>query len=390
MNNINLTDRTIQNTKPKDAQYELYDSDVRGLTIRVSPSGAKTFSLLYKMGKNRRLTLGRYPSVSLAEARQRARQALSEISRGVDPANEKRLARRNYENYLFSHVIEDYVENYAKINTRSWNETNRILQREFAPEWKNVSLDKIKRQDVLNLLDKIRRRSPSAANHAFAAIRGFFNWCVSRGYLQHSSCAGLRMPSKAQSRDRVLTDTEIAAIWNACDQIGYPFGTITKLLFLTGQRRNEVAEMEWADVDLINGIWTQPSSKNKSARKHIVPLSSVARDVLQHVLRVHDDLVFPARGKDRAASGFSKWKVKMDQLTGVTRWTLHDTRRTVATKLAALGIPIHVTELILNHSSTKLSGVTGVYNRHEYLQERREALERWADHLSGLLYKTKP
>jgi integrase len=388
---ITLTEFNLKNLQPRPKQFEIFDDKIPGFAIRVSPGGSKSFVLLYRIGKkSRRWTLGRYPTLSLAEARQKARDALASIIRGVDPARVKIEFREKYDSLLFYNVVRNYIEHYAQVKTHSWKETENIITRVFVKHWENAPITKITRIDVTGILRTLVKRSPSSANRSFAVIRAFFNWCVSEGLITHSPCLGVKMPSRAQSRDRVLTDNEIIAIWKGCDQIGYPFGPMTKLLFLTGQRRNEVAKMEWAEIDLEQAIWTQPASKNKSGRKHLVPLTHDAVEVLQTVPKLHDELVFPARGKDRAASGFSKWKAKLDQLSGVTGWTLHDIRRTVATKLASLNIPIHVTELILNHFSTKLSGVTAIYNRHEYLQERREALKRWADHLSGLLYKAKP
>ncbi len=191
------------------------------------------------------------------------------------------------------------------------------------------------------------------------------------------------------SRDRVLSDAEIVAIWWVADRMGYPFGRLVQLLILTGQRRAEVGGMRWQEVDPLKGQWELPPGmqdrRHKSERRHLVPLSSQVLGILQSLPRVHDELAFPARGKENAISGYSKWKRKLDQLSGVKNWTLHDLRRTAATGMAAVGVPPHVIERVLNHSTGTLGGVAGIYNRFQYLDECRQALERWSQHLESLI-----
>ena len=230
---------------------------------------------------------------------------------------------------------------------------------------------------------------PSAANHAFAVIRKLFNSCVEQGYIDHPPCLGMKKPSKTVERTRVLSDAELAAIWLATDTMGFPFGTHVKLLISTAQRRNEVSALCWADLDLEHRMWTQPAASNKSGRTHIVPLSNLALETIRSLRRVHDQLVFPARGKDNPVSGYSKWKRKLDEISGVTGWTLHDLRRTAATGMAQLKVPVHIIELVLNHRAKSLSGVAGIYNRHEYLDEQRDAVELWARHVENLVLKAQ-
>ena len=171
--------------------------------------------------------------------------------------------------------------------------------------------------------------------------------------------------------------------------MGCPFGAFVQLLFLMGQRRNEVASMHWEDLDLEDGLWTLPAERNKSNRAHVVPLSPQVVSILKSIPRTHAVLVFPARGRDNPISGFSKWKRKLDSLSGASDWTLHDIRRTFSTGLAELGVRIEVTERILNHQSGALGGVAGVYNRFEYLPEKRVSLERWSDHVAELVERVE-
>lgn len=167
--------------------------------------------------------------------------------------------------------------------------------------------------------------------------------------------------------------------------MGYPFGSLIQLLFLTGQRRTEVSGLRWGHFDFDRGLWTQPSSSNKSKRVHFVPLSKPALDVLRAIPRLHDQLVFPARGSmNRAVSGFSKWKRRLDKRSGVVGWTIHDIRRTVNTGLAALKVLPHVADHILNHKGSVRSSVSAIYDRYDYLDEKRNALERWATYIDQL------
>jgi len=382
-----LTDLNIRHLKPRASQYEVFDTAMSGLAIRVSPGGTKAFVLLYRIGRRpRRYTLGRYPVLSLKIARERAAEALKLIALGKDPQAAKLIERERYHSTLFPAMATAFVERYAKPNTKGWKETDRILSREFSSRWKILRLQDVSKHHVADVLDQLVAQSgPSAANHAFAAVRRLFNWCVERGELSINPCAGLKQPAPTLSRERVLTSEEVARIWNAAGSMGYPFGPLIQLLLLTGQRRSEVSKLCWDQLDLDNGLWTQPSSSNKSKRVHLVPLSKPALGVLRDIPRQHDQLVFPARGTtNRAVSGFSKWKRRLDKLSGTRDWTIHDIRRTVNTGLAALKVAPHVADHILNHKGSVRSSVSAIYDRHDYLDEKRDALQGWAAHIEQL------
>lgn len=390
MPSLVLTDRALNGLKPKPGQqFELFDRSTPGLSLRVSPGGAKCFSLCYRIaGCNRRLTIGRYPLVTLAEARKRARDALTQVARGLDPANEKIRVREQYASRLVPAVLDDFIEHHAKRKTRNWKETERILRSEFAAPWRKLPITLITRQAINSLVDDIvRRGTPSAANHAFAEIRKVLNWAVGQGYLSHSPCLGMKAPSKVVTRDRVLSDVEVTAVWLAAEKMGWPFGRVVHLLLLTAQRRDEVSGLRWADLNSEQRLWTQPAMRNKAGRLHVVPLSPLAFETIRSLPRVHAELIFPARGKDRPLSGFSKWKRTLDDLSGVTGWTLHDLRRTAATGMAGLAVPPHIVELILNHQGGVLGGIAGIYNRFQYLDDRRLALDRWCQHVEELIQR---
>ena len=389
-NYSSLTDVSVRALVPKSDQYEVFDRSVPGLGIRVSSGGTKAFVLLYRIGgRPRRLTLGRYPVIGLKDARQRASAALSEVANGIDPQTRKKEERQNYQAALFPAVASSFIENYAKRKTTSWAEAERIICKEFNPRWGKLRLQDVTKQHVHKLLDELgEMNGPSAANHAFAVIRKFFNWCVERGELAHSPCVGLKSPFKNVSRDRVLSDDELVRIWLAAETMSYPFGPYIKLLILTAQRRNEVAKLRWEHLDLGKQLWSQPAAANKSKRAHIVPLSALAAEIIEQIPRVNQSYVFPARGSNRPISGFSKWKAQLERLSKTENWTIHDLRRTATTGMASLKVPYNVADLILNHRSAALSGVAGVYNRHEYIEERREGLETWANHVTAQVNAT--
>ena len=365
---------------------EIWDSKIPGFGVRASGQGTKSFVLLYRFGgQSRRCTLGRYPALSLAEARALALDFLNKAERGIDPGAEAKTVSGGPS---FAAVVDQFVALHCGQRNResTRKETERILRSVFIASWGKKRLVEITRGDVLDIMDsRIKSGRPSAANHALAAIRKFFNWCVERGYIDKSPCVGLGLPAKPQSRDRVLNERELCAVWIGAGELGYPFGTMVQLLILTAQRRGEVVGMEWHHLDLASSTWSMPGGTTKNGDPHVVPLSQGVADIIGDVPRLHERLVFPARGNCNATiSGFSKSKRRLDEVSGVSDWTLHDLRRSAATHMARLGVAPHIIERILNHVTGTLGGVAGVYNRFHYLPEMRAALELWAAHFDKL------
>ncbi len=381
-----LSDLLIRKLKGGAERVEVWDAKLPGFGIRVSPSGTKSFVLLYRFcGSPRRLTLGRYPVLGLGEARQLARDALNQVTRGIDP---QRAKEQNTGASLFGACVEEFVRVHCERRNRgrTRTETARILRFDFVSQWKGREVREIGRADVLLVLDAIvERGSPVAANNALSAIRKFFNWCLERGLVDVNPCSAIKKPTKPVTRERVLSDDELRLVWGAAETIGNPFGPLVQLLILTGQRRNEVASMRWPDIDFASAVWSIPADLTKNGKPHMVPLAPSAITRIVSLPRFHDTLVFPARGNEKAIfSGFSKLKIKLDQLSGVSGWTLHDLRRSAATHLGRLGVAPHVVERILNHVSGSFRGVAGVYNRFHYLPEMRDGLERWAQYIEKL------
>lgn len=371
----------------KRAEY--YDGKLPGFGVRVSTAGTKTFFVVYRhQGAFRRMSLGRYPVVTLQEARQKAQDALRCVANDRDPQEPKRAAKPTRDD-LFARMVAAFVEDHCKSYNRpsTAKETERLREKVFVPVWAKRPVGTITRADVAAVIDGIRAAGkPSAARHAFAGIRKFFNWCVERELLDQSPCSGMKAPGRQTARERVLADDELAAVLAATHEIGWPFGPIVRLLALTAQRRNEVLGMQWDEIDRQKKLWTIPGTRTKNKRTHTVPLTQAALAEIDALPRMAGSpYLFPARGKpERAYSGHSKGKRALNAACGVEDWTLHDLRRTAATGMAQAGTPPHVVEKILNHVSGTFGGVAGVYNRFGYLDEMRSALEAWERHMLAL------
>ncbi len=392
-----LTVKALENMKSGDTRKEIPDGFMRGLFFVLQPTGKASWAVRYRFaGQTRKLTLGTYPAIDLKAARELASRALVKVAGGEDPAAEKQAAKKAdrapAERDLVEKVVNSFIERYAKANTRSWPETERMLKKEVVGAWKGRHLSEIGKADVHDLLDKIvDRGSPIAANRVLASLRRMCSWAVERDIVKTSPCEGVKPPSAVQSRDRVLNDDELRVVWQACDVIGWPFGPLVKLLILTGQRRDEVAEMRWSEIDFDMKIWTLPRARAKNDVEHKVPLSATALALLEGLPRVSSKagFVFTTNG-ETPVSGFARAKQRLDgELTKMARemapWVIHDLRRTFASGAARLGINLPVVEKVLNHVSGSFRGIVGVYQRHSFADEKRAALETWGQFIKELV-----
>jgi integrase len=279
--------------------------------------------------------------------------------------------------------LETFIAQRLSQN-RSGGEIARLLRREVGKTWAGRSIHEISKRDIVEVITAIEQRgAPVAANKTLKSIKTFLRWCVGRAVLDQSPAEGVPLPSKEVARDRVLDDEELARVILAARQIGGPYGGIVEFLALTGQRREEVARLQWEELDLTQRLWTLPKSRTKNAKVHIVHLSGQSMAVLKHVNQ-RGPYVFSLLGT-KPFPGFSRAKRRLDQLSGVTAWRLHDLRRTCVSGIARLGIAPHIADKILNHQSGTISGVAAVYQRHEFLSERQEALKRWAIHIAHVV-----
>lgn len=373
---------------PTKGRVEYFDATFPALALRVTDSGHKSWSLFYRAnGRLRRYTIGPYPAFDPAAARKAASSALHQVQAGGDPAEEKRTRRLapRPEADDFASVAREYLERQVKRNTAAstYRETARIVEQDVIPQWGKRSIASIAKRDVIALVDKkVASGADVQANRILARLRTLFGWAVEKDRIAVNPCEGLRPPTKEKARDRVLSETEIRAFWTATGELGWPFGQLFRLLLLTAQRRDEVATLEWAELDLDRRLWSLPREKAKNDQGHDVHLSSQAIDVLAALPRIAGDLVFSTNGRT-AVSGFSRAKERLDDLMAkalgepVEPWILHDLRRSAATGMAGLKIAPHVVDRVLNHTSGTIRGVARVYNRFEYLDERKAALEAW-------------
>ena len=357
-----LTELFLKTLKPAEGQKtqkDYYDPGT-GLVARLSRTGSITFVVSYRAkGKNLRSTLGRYErdgsGMKLAEARSEAKKFVPAAEKIPEPVDDK----------LFPKLVESYLTHSARRNRQSTvNEHKRVLESDDFKSWAKRPIGTLKRQDVEKVLDGIRDREVQPAP-IFEILCTFFNWVVRQEHLVISPCKQIQA-EKGKSRNRVLNEDELARVWLAAEKMSYPFGNIVQLLILTGQRRGEVDGMEWAELELTRALWTIPADRNKSKRDHVLPLVEQALAILQGS-RHHKRYVFAGRLGDKPVSGCSAWKRKLDELSGVTGWTLHDLRRTTATELAKLKVPPHIIERILNHTTGEISDIAAIYNRYNYI-----------------------
>ena len=385
MPRIRLTKSAIDALPTPKSDVVYWDAGCPGFGVKVTPKGRRVFIVLYRTGgagsRLRKYTIGPYGRVTLHQARVAAQKVFAARLEGRDPAAEKRAARRR----IVADRVEDLLETFIAqrlSQNRSGGEISRLLRREVGRPWADRSIHEIKKRDVVEVIASIEQRgAPIAANKTLKSVKTFLRWCVGRAILDQSPAEGVPLPSKEVARDRVLDDEELAKIILAARQIGGPYGGIVEFLALTGQRREEVARLQWEELDLARRIWTIPKSRTKNAKAHVVHLSEQSLAVLKGADR-NSPLVFSLLGT-KPFREFNRAKHVLDQLSGVTGWRLHDLRRTCVSGMARLGVAPHVADKILNHQSGTISGVAAVYQRHEFLTERREALERWGAHVAA-------
>src|SRR5215475_4479805 len=387
MPRIRLTKSAIDALPTPKSDVVYWDAASPGFGVKVTPKGRKVFVVLYRIGgagsKLRKYTIGPYGRVTLHQARITAQKVFAAKLEGRDPAAEKREAKRR----MVADRVEDLLETFIAqrlSQNRSGGEIARLLRREIGKTWAGRSIHEISKRDVVEVVTAIEQRgAPVAANKALKVTKTFLRWCVGRAVLDRSPAEGVPLPSKEIARDRVLDDNELAYIILAARKIGGPYGGILELLALTGQRREEVARLQREELDLAQRIWTLPKSRTKNAKAHVVHLSEQSIAALKRGDQP-GPYVFSILGT-KPFQEFSRAKRRLDQLSGVTGWRLHDLRRTCVSGMARLGIAPHVADKILNHQSGTISGVAAVYQRHEFFYERQEALEQWGSYVAYIV-----
>ena len=377
MPKLHLTDIVVRNLKAPASQTTYWDtaSGLPGFNVRVSRQGTRTFTLVLG-SERRRITLGRYPAISLLEARKKAQRLLAEHT--LNP---------HASSISFGDARDLFITTHCRQKNKPGTaaETERLLRRHFS-EFHARRLDSITTIQVNRIIDALLEK-PSTANHAFVALKTFFNWSLRRGYIQKHPLLAQQKPARSIARDRVLTDTEVASVVRAAYPSDVPFHQIVTLLLLTGQRRNEICGLRWQYIDTRSQLITLPGGITKNSREHTFPYGDLVKAIIATIPRSNDFLFPSPSDPSRFFTNYTLTKSKFDERCGIPHWTLHDLRRTYATTLASLRVPPHITERLLNHVSGTISGVAAIYNRWNYLDETRHAVLTYERHLQPL-FKT--
>ena len=368
---VRLTELTVRTAKPlARGQYTVWDSTLKHFGLRISQGGAKTFTVMH--GKLReRITIGRYPVISLAQARERAKEIMAD----------RTLNKDRTPNIKFDAATQTFFTvQKQKCKASTIVQYERLFKRHLLPRLRHRKLADIKPHEITHIIDRLLK-TPSECTHLYGLAQTFFRWAARRKYIDRSPMEGMEKPAKYRPRERVLTDDELRAVWRAAEDYAYPFGTIVQLLVLTGQRRSEIGKLKWSYVG--DDEATLPPEIVKNNRTHTFPLGKWATRILEDTPRL-GDYVFMARGNRKGFNGWQSCTFTLMKKCGTAHWTLHDLRRTFATNLAALGVAPHIVEKLLNHTGT-ISGVAAIYNRYSFQKECREAVEKWETHLASLL-----
>jgi len=391
---MKFTDSSIRAIKPKKERFEVWETNGKGFGLRVAPSGKKSWIYIYRFdGKARRMTLGAYPKMSLADAHEEHAKAKKDLSKGTDPGEKEQTKKRADRNAVtVQDLVDEFVEHHSKREKRSWAEDKRCLYLDVVPYIGTMAAKDVRRRDLVKVIDRIiNRGSPGQAIRTKKVIAKMFAVGVERDVIQASPAIGLpKMENlKPKARTRYLSDSEIKEFWNKLPTSGISpaFQLVLKLLLTTGQRRGEVAGASWSEFNPEEKFWVIPGERTKNGFSHRVPLTDLTIKLLDEVKALNPDSkhIFPAERKDshidpravtraiRLAQGH--WEIEEN-------FRPHDFRRTVTSGMAALGIPQLTISKVLNHRE---GGVTKDYNQYEYDAEKKHALETWEGKLESIL-----
>jgi integrase len=387
---IHLTDKAVKALKPSNKQLDYWDTILTGLVVRVSPGGKKSFYVVYRnhRSQRRRVLLGDCAHLALADARLRARELMGEVASGADPAEEKQRYRASD---TFSDLCSDFLRFHAepKLRASSVYQANWTIERELKPRWGKLKACDIRRRDIIHLLEEIavERGHAVYANRVRSLISSIYTFGVRREAVETSPCVGLPEKFEETPRERVLSDAEICAFWRASAEECPPLRDLFRLILLLGQRPGETKSMEW--LQLNEGAWRIPGKRTKNGSEQVVPLPVPVQRMLEAHRGNGHKAVFVVRFDEpikwiRKAHGRIAERM-VSELGEVERWTPHDLRRTCTSGLEKTGAGEQVIAQVLNHSKASRQGVTAVYARYSYLNEKRLALEKWCEYVFSLV-----
>jgi len=399
-----FTAKGIEAVKATDKRQEIPDPGFKGfyLIVQPLPGGARSWAVRHK-GRPK-YTIGAVGAWSLKDARKEAGRIMRAYDEGRDPRAEKKelLSDDN----LIENVLAQFVKRHVKRKNRdsTAQAQQRYIDKELIPRWKGKHVAAIRRRDIVTVLDDVVESGrPQAAVRLLALTRKFFNWAVGTGWLDASPCVGVPVPAPLVKRKRVLSDSELRLVWKGAEAIGWPFGPLVQLLMLTGQRREEVAAASWSEFNMTGTepFWTIPAGRAKNGNEQQVALAPTTLSILNNLPSIQGggDFILSTNG-NTSISGYSRGKRRLDEkIMEVARdearergddpeevklepFTLHDLRRTLATRLGDLGVAPHTVEAILNHARV---GIAATYNHARYEKEKREALILWERHIKMII-----
>ncbi len=383
--------KTVASLRPHaNKRLTIGDPDTRGLFVRVTPTGVKTYTIVARNPEGRQVwaAVGKCDEVDLDGARDRAREGVKRIKAGLPPFPKAEPVRAPR---TFKQVSDAFLKIYVRKEgqkgerpLRSAREIERIFTKYLLPRWGEQAFTSVGRDEVTELLDELSiNNGPVMADAVLAQLSSLFNWHASRTSSYSSPIVrGMkRTKSRERARKRILTDAELRAVWFAADALG-TFGAFVKIALLTGQRREKVATMRWDDID-DEGNWTIPADAGEKGNAVQLRLSPLAQKVLAMQPQIECNAFVFAGRRSKAIAGFSAGKRTLDADSGVTGWVIHDLRRTAKTLMRRAKVDRDTSERVLGHV---IEGVEGVYDRHDYVQEKAEALIRLEGMLRAILW----
>jgi len=401
-----LTQRSVEAAVCPSGRKDalMFDGETRGFGVRITAAGSKVFLAQYQgaTGK-RRVAIGPFGVLTVEEARNRAKAILGDAAEGRDPFAERRataaaqrsaeLAARALaaeEAFTFGRLVAAWEAARAGDRRPSYLAVATAAMRRHFAEWANRPASSITTAEAVRTLDDIKATvGATAANRCLSYARAAYGWAEKRQMVAGNPLHGIEAPSREKARDRVLTGEEVGVIWRAADRLGDPARGFVRVLLLTLQRRDEVAGLRWDELSADLETWTLPARRAKNGKAHVVHLAEPTRAILAKIEPVRGcPFVFCAASR-KPVSAFSAMKRGLDaaiaterqkagSLAAMSGWTMHDFRRAGVTALASMGFPPHVCDRLLNHVGGSISGVAAVYQRAEFLSERKAALDAWA------------
>lgn len=422
---IKISKSAVDAVQPQEREEVYWDDRLAGFGLKVTPTGSKVYIYRYRVAlpgqaaktAPKKYTIGKHGELTPDQARKRAQELAAIVASGVDPRERevatlsaKREAmrrehemRRQENDLAFDRIAAQWLEHYEHEKGRrpsSVTMAQLVVRRYLQPKFGSTPITQLAHKDLQSVIDAIPLNKRAMRRNVFAYASVLFGWAARRQYIPANPLTSMEKPQAPISRDRVLYDAELLEVWKATELLPSPWGAFYRLLILTGQRKSEVAGMEWSELSRSTAMWIIPADRAKNKSLHLVPLSA---SVVAELDSLAGDQDWPKVGYAITTtgrtpiSGFSKAKRMLDEQTAklgegtsISHWRVHDLRRTVATGLQRLGVRFEVTEAVLNHISGAKGGIAGVYQRHDWAEEKRMALDAWSGHIGRIVTECRP